>query len=90
MPIGLFWGYKYSDDDVPEQEVIDWKGNHDLEQHFVNPETGAERLVSPLDLGGVRVRLMLFGVRRDYRQRFVGFTREWWNRFYPPHRRWWI
>jgi len=63
VQIGLFWGYEYSDEDVPEKEAIDWKGNRDLEQVFVNPETGVERLVSPLDLGGVRVRLMLFGAR---------------------------
>lgn len=51
MPIGLFWGYKYAEDDVPEREAIDWKGNHDLRQLFVNPETGVERLVNLLDLG---------------------------------------
>ncbi|KAF9648895.1 hypothetical protein BDM02DRAFT_2047232 [Thelephora ganbajun] len=44
VPIGLFWGYKYSDDDVPEREAIDWKGNHDMGRLFVNPETGVERL----------------------------------------------
>lgn len=49
VPIGLLWGYRYSDDDVPEREVIDWKRNHDLEQLFVNPETGVERLASLLD-----------------------------------------
>ena len=49
VPVGLFWGYKYSDDDVPERETIDWKGNHDLVQLFVNPETGVERLASLLD-----------------------------------------
>ena len=47
--IGLFWGYKYSDDDVPEREAIDWKGNQELRQLFVNPETGVERLASLLD-----------------------------------------
>ena len=51
VPIGLFWGYKYAEDDVPEREAIDWKGNHDLRQLFVNPETGVERLVNLLDLG---------------------------------------
>ena len=50
VPIGLFWGYKYSDEDVPEREAIDWEGNHELRQLFVNPETGAERLASLLDL----------------------------------------
>jgi hypothetical protein len=49
VPIGLFWGYKYSDNDVPEREVIDWEGNHDLRQLFVNPETGVERLARLLD-----------------------------------------
>ena len=50
VPIGLFWGYKYSEDDVPDREAIDWKGNRDLIQLFVNPETGVERLASLLDL----------------------------------------
>lgn len=50
MPIGLFWGYKYSDEDAPEREAIDWKDNDELSQLFVNPETGVERLVSPLYL----------------------------------------
>ena len=49
VPVGLFWGYKYSDDDVPEMEAIDWKSNHDLRRQFVNPETGEERLASLLD-----------------------------------------
>lgn len=49
VPIGLFWGYKYSDDDIPERDVIDWNGNHDLIQLFVNPETGMERLASLLN-----------------------------------------
>jgi len=50
VPIGLFWGYKYSDSDVPEREALDWKDNHDIGQLFVNPETGVERLASILDL----------------------------------------
>ena len=50
VPIGLFWGYKYSEDDSPDREEIDWKGNHDLRQLFVNPETEVERLASRLDL----------------------------------------
>lgn len=50
MPIGLFWGYKYSDDEIPEMEAIDWEGNHDLRQLFINPETGVERLVNVLGL----------------------------------------
>jgi hypothetical protein len=49
VPIGLFWGYKYSEDDSPDREAIDWKGNHDLRPLFVNPETGVERLASLLD-----------------------------------------
>jgi hypothetical protein len=53
VPIGLFWGYKYSDDEIPERGAIDWKGNHDLRQLFVNPETGVERLASLLDLDAV-------------------------------------
>ena len=50
MPIGLFWGYKYSDDEIPEKDPIEWKGNHDLRELFVNPETGMERLARLLDL----------------------------------------
>lgn len=50
MPIGLFWGYRYSDEDIPEREAIDWKDNHELRQLFVNPETGVERLVGLFDL----------------------------------------
>ena len=53
VPIGLFWGYKYSDNDVPEREAIDWEDNNDLWSLFVNPETRVERLASLLDLGGV-------------------------------------
>jgi hypothetical protein len=45
VPIGLFWGYKHSEDEIPDREAIDWKGNHELRQLFVNPETGVERLV---------------------------------------------
>jgi len=44
VPIGLFWGYKYSEDDSPDREAIDWKSSRDLRQLFVNPETGVERL----------------------------------------------
>lgn len=50
VPIGLFWGYKYSDEEIPEREAIDWKGNHELRRLFVNPETGVERLASVLYL----------------------------------------
>lgn len=50
VPIGLFWGYKYSEEDVPDREAIDWRGKHDMERFFVNPETGVERLASLLDL----------------------------------------
>ena len=50
VSIGLLWGYRYSEDDVPGREAIDWEGNHDLRQLFVNPETGVERLASILDL----------------------------------------
>ena len=63
VPIGLLWGYKYSDDDVPERGAIDWRGNRDLEQLFVNPETGVERLVGVLGFGVVRARLMQFDAR---------------------------
>jgi hypothetical protein len=49
VPIGLFWGYRYSEDDRAEREAIDWKGNHDLARLFVNPETGVEKLASTLD-----------------------------------------
>ena len=87
VPIGLFWGYKYSDDEIPEREAIDWEDNHELAQFFVNPETGVERLARVLDLGGVRVPLMLFG---DCRPRSVDSTKEWWNRFYSRHQRRWI
>lgn len=92
VPIGLFWGYKYSEDDVPDREAIDWKGNHDLAQLFVNPETGVERLASVLDLDVSPCRLMLLGICRDCRPKFLDFTRELWNRFYhrQGHRRRWI
>ena len=56
VPIGLFWGYKYLEDDMPDKEAIDWKGNHDLGRLFVNPETGVEKLASVLNLDG---RLMI-------------------------------
>lgn len=90
VPIGLFWGYRYSDNDVPEREAIEWKGDHDMAQHFVNPETGVERLASILDLGGVRAKLMLFGVYRDCRPRLLDFTRERWSHFCRRHLRRWI
>lgn len=50
VPIGLFWGYKYSEEDSPDREAIDWRGNRDLRQLFVNPETEVERLASLLNL----------------------------------------
>jgi len=49
VPIGLLWGYRYSDEDVPERKAIDWKHNHNLERLFINPETGVERLTEILN-----------------------------------------
>lgn len=81
VPIGLLWGYRYSEDDIPDREAIDWKGNHDLGRLFVNPETGVEKLASILDPDDSPRSTDGAGVFRDFRPKFVDFTKGLRNRF---------